>query len=99
MTQLLNILERYFLFKGIKCLRLDGATKAEERGRQIELFSDNNNDYMVFILSTRAGGLGLNLQAADTVIIFDSDWNPQMDIQAQDRAHRIGQKHEVKVFR
>ena len=54
---------------------------------------------MIFILSTRAGGLGLNLQAADTVIIFDSDWNPQMDIQAQDRAHRIGQKHEVKVFR
>ena len=99
MTQLLNILERYFLFKGIKCLRLDGATKAEERGRQIELFSDNKNDYMIFILSTRAGGLGLNLQAADTVIIFDSDWNPQMDIQAQDRAHRIGQKHEVKVFR
>ena len=99
MTQLLNILERYFMFKGIKCLRLDGATKAEERGRQIELFSGNNNDYMIFILSTRAGGLGLNLQAADTVIIFDSDWNPQMDIQAQDRAHRIGQKHEVKVFR
>ena len=99
MTQLLNILERYFMFRGIKCLRLDGATKAEERGRQIELFSDNNNDYMIFILSTRAGGLGLNLQAADTVIIFDSDWNPQMDIQAQDRAHRIGQKHEVKVFR
>jgi len=87
------------MFKGIKCLRLDGTTKAEERGRQIELFSDNKNDYMIFILSTRAGGLGLNLQAADTVIIFDSDWNPQMDIQAQDRAHRIGQKHEVKVFR
>ncbi len=99
MTQLLNILERYFMFKGIKCLRLDGGTKAEERGKQIELFSDNKNDYMIFILSTRAGGLGLNLQAADTVIIFDSDWNPQMDIQAQDRAHRIGQKHEVKVFR
>ena len=99
MTQLLNVLERYFIFKGIKCLRLDGATKSEERGRQIELFSDNKEDYMVFILSTRAGGLGLNLQAADTVIIFDSDWNPQMDIQAQDRAHRIGQKHEVKVFR
>ena len=99
MTQLLNILERYFMFKGIKCLRLDGATKSEERGRQIELFSDNTKDYMIFILSTRAGGLGLNLQAADTVIIFDSDWNPQMDIQAQDRAHRIGQKHEVKVFR
>lgn len=99
MTQLLNILERYFIFKGLKYLRLDGGTKSEERARQIELFSKNDEDYMIFILSTRAGGLGLNLQSADTVIIFDSDWNPQMDIQAQDRAHRIGQKHEVKVFR
>ena len=99
MTQLLNILERYFIFKGLKFLRLDGGTKSEERARQIELFSKNDEDYMIFILSTRAGGLGLNLQSADTVIIFDSDWNPQMDIQAQDRAHRIGQKHEVKVFR
>ena len=99
MTQLLNILERYFIFKGLKFLRLDGGTKSEERARQIELFSKNDEDFMIFILSTRAGGLGLNLQSADTVIIFDSDWNPQMDIQAQDRAHRIGQKHEVKVFR
>ena len=99
MTQLLNILERYFIYKGLKYLRLDGGTKSEERARQIELFSRNDDDYMIFILSTRAGGLGLNLQSADTVIIFDSDWNPQMDIQAQDRAHRIGQKHEVKVFR
>ena len=99
MTQLLNILELYFLFKGIKFLRLDGNTKADERGSQIEKFSKEKSDYMIFILSTRAGGLGLNLQAADTVIIFDSDWNPQMDIQAQDRAHRIGQTREVKVFR
>ena len=99
MTQLLNILERYFIYKGLKYLRLDGGTKSEERARQIDLFSRNDDEYMIFILSTRAGGLGLNLQSADTVIIFDSDWNPQMDIQAQDRAHRIGQKHEVKVFR
>ena len=99
MTQLLNILEHYFVYKGLKFLRLDGATKAEERARQIEIFSKPDSEYMIFILSTRAGGLGLNLQSADTVIIFDSDWNPQMDIQAQDRAHRIGQKHEVKVFR
>ena len=98
MTQLLNILELYLKYKGLKYLRLDGGTKSEERARQIDLFS-KDNDYMIFILSTRAGGLGLNLQSADTVIIFDSDWNPQMDIQAQDRAHRIGQKHEVKVFR
>ena len=99
MTNLLTILERYLIYKGLKYLRLDGTTKSEERARIIELFSRNDDEYMIFILSTRAGGLGLNLQSADTVIIFDSDWNPQMDIQAQDRAHRIGQKHEVKVFR
>ncbi len=57
-----------------------------------EKFNSENSMYDVFLLSTRAGGLGLNLQSADTVIIFDSDWNPQMDLQAQDRAHRIGQK-------
>ena len=95
MTQLLNILERYFIFKGLKFLRLDGGTKSEERARKIDLPSKNEEDFMIFILSTLAGGLGLNLQSSDTVIIFDSDWNPQMDIQA----HRIGQKHEVKVFR
>ena len=99
MTHLMDILEYYFRYKGIPCLRLDGNTKADDRGNQIQLFSDEKSEFKVFILSTRAGGLGLNLQAADTVIIFDSDWNPQMDIQAQDRAHRIGQKHKVKVFR
>ena len=62
-------------------------------------FNETDSPYNVFILSTRAGGLGLNLQTADTVIIFDSDWNPQMDLQAQDRAHRIGSKSEVRVFR
>lgn len=99
MTRLMDVLEKYFHYKGILYLRLDGNTKADDRGSQIQLFSDEKSEYKVFILSTRAGGLGLNLQAADTVIIFDSDWNPQMDIQAQDRAHRIGQKHKVKVFR
>ena len=99
MTHLMDILQYYFSYKGIKSLRLDGNTKADDRGHQIELFSKEDSEYKIFILSTRAGGLGLNLQAADTVVIFDSDWNPQMDIQAQDRAHRIGQKHEVKVFR
>lgn len=62
-------------------------------------FNQSNSEYDVFLLSTRAGGLGLNLQTADTVILFDSDWNPQMDLQAQDRAHRIGQKKEVVVLR
>ena len=58
-----------------------------------------DSEYPIFILSTRAGGLGLNLQTADTVILVDSDWNPQMDLQAQDRAHRLGQTREVRVFR
>ncbi len=62
-------------------------------------FSKPESDIHVFLLSTRAGGLGLNLQVADTVILYDSDWNPQQDLQAQDRAHRIGQKSEVRVFR
>jgi ATP-dependent helicase STH1/SNF2 len=99
MTQLMDILQMFFDFRKIKHLRLDGNTKSDERGSQMEIFNNPKSDYKVFLLSTRAGGLGLNLQAADTVIIFDSDWNPQMDLQAQDRAHRIGQKHEVKVFR
>ena len=65
----------------------------------MELFNSSDSEYKIFLLSTRAGGHGLNLQTADTVVIFDSDWNPQMDLQAQDRAHRIGQKREVRVFR
>lgn len=60
-----------------KYLRLDGTTKSEDRGQLLAMFNDPNSDYFIFLLSTRAGGLGLNLQAADTVIIFDSDWNPQ----------------------
>merc|ERR1712156_1361610 len=74
-------------------------TKAEERGEMLKVFNDPKSEYFIFLLSTRAGGLGLNLQTADTVIIFDSDWNPHQDLQAQDRAHRIGQKNEVRVLR
>lgn len=80
-------------------MRLDGTTKAEDRGDLLKKFNAKDSDYFVFLLSTRAGGLGLNLQAADTVIIFDSDWNPHQDLQAQDRAHRIGQRNEVRVLR
>jgi hypothetical protein len=65
----------------------------------MEIFNEKETEFRIFLLSTRAGGHGLNLQTADTVIIFDSDWNPQMDLQAQDRAHRIGQRSEVRVFR
>lgn len=99
MTQLMTILEDYLNWKSFKYLRLDGTTKADDRGDLLKKFNDKNSDYFLFLLSTRAGGLGLNLQAADTVIIFDSDWNPHQDLQAQDRAHRIGQTNEVRVLR
>lgn len=99
MTVLMNILEDYLVYKGYKYFRLDGTTKSEDRGTLLEQFNKPDSDYFLFILSTRAGGLGLNLQTADTVIIFDSDWNPHQDLQAQDRAHRIGQKNEVRVLR
>jgi len=99
MTSLMTVMEDYFVFKNFKYLRLDGGTKAEDRGDMLKVFNAKDADYFIFLLSTRAGGLGLNLQCADTVIIFDSDWNPHQDLQAQDRAHRIGQKNEVRVLR
>jgi ATP-dependent helicase STH1/SNF2 len=80
-------------------MRLDGDTKADDRHLLLKDFNAENSPYFVFLLSTRAGGLGLNLQTADTVIIFDTDWNPHQDLQAQDRAHRIGQKNEVRILR
>lgn len=99
MTQLMTIMEDYLGWRGFSYLRLDGTTKAEDRGDLLKKFNSPDSDYFIFLLSTRAGGLGLNLQAADTVIIFDSDWNPHQDLQAQDRAHRIGQQNEVRVLR
>jgi len=99
MTQLMDIMGDYFQYRNFKYLRLDGSTKADDRSSLLEQFNAPNSEIFIFMLSTRAGGLGLNLQTADTVILFDSDWNPQMDLQAQDRAHRIGQKQEVRVFR
>ncbi|KAF5175558.1 Snf2 chromatin remodeling protein [Thalictrum thalictroides] len=98
MTRLMDILEIYLQLHNFKYLRLDGSTKTEERGTLLKQFNAPDSPIFMFLLSTRAGGLGLNLQTADTVIIFDSDWNPQMDQQAEDRAHRIGQKKEVRVF-
>ncbi|KAK7280168.1 hypothetical protein RJT34_25230 [Clitoria ternatea] len=98
MTRLMDVLEIYLRLHDFKYLRLDGSTKTEERGSLLRKFNAPDSPYFMFLLSTRAGGLGLNLQTADTVIIFDSDWNPQMDQQAEDRAHRIGQKKEVRVF-
>ncbi|CAH8356594.1 unnamed protein product [Eruca vesicaria subsp. sativa] len=98
MTRLIDVLEIYLKLNDFKFLRLDGTTKTDQRGLLLKQFNEPDSPYFMFLLSTRAGGLGLNLQSADTVIIFDSDWNPQMDQQAEDRAHRIGQKKEVRVF-
>ncbi|KAI7907267.1 SNF2 family N-terminal domain-containing protein [Cokeromyces recurvatus] len=99
MTQVMSIMEDFLNWKGFSYLRLDGSTKADDRSELLRLFNAEDSPYFVFLLSTRAGGLGLNLQTADTVIIFDSDWNPHQDLQAQDRAHRIGQTKEVRIFR
>jgi ATP-dependent helicase STH1/SNF2 len=99
MTQVMDIMEDYLRLKGIQYLRLDGSTKADDRTELLRLFNAPESPYFCFLLSTRAGGLGLNLQTADTVIIYDTDWNPHQDLQAQDRAHRIGQTKEVRILR
>ncbi|KAJ4292284.1 transcriptional regulator [Collariella sp. IMI 366227] len=99
MTAIMDIMEDFLRFRGISYLRLDGTTKSEDRSDLLREFNRPDSPYFMFLLSTRAGGLGLNLQTADTVIIYDSDWNPHQDLQAQDRAHRIGQKNEVRILR
>ncbi|OTA66711.1 SNF21-like protein [Hypoxylon sp. EC38] len=99
MTAIMDIMEDFLRFRGIQYLRLDGTTKSEDRSDLLKTFNAPDSEYFMFLLSTRAGGLGLNLQTADTVIIYDSDWNPHQDLQAQDRAHRIGQKNEVRILR
>ncbi|GMI69810.1 hypothetical protein HRI_000650300 [Hibiscus trionum] len=99
MTRLLDVMEDYLTFKQYRYLRLDGHTSGNDRGALIEKFNQQGSDFFIFLLSIRAGGVGVNLQAADTVIIFDTDWNPQVDLQAQARAHRIGQKKDVLVLR
>jgi len=99
MTRILDILEDYMVMRGFKYCRLDGNTDYDTRESMIEEFNRKGSEKFCFILSTRAGGLGINLQTADTCILYDSDWNPQADLQAQDRCHRIGQKKPVSVYR
>ena len=99
MTAIMDIMEDFLRFRGVQYLRLDGTTKSDDRSDLLREFNAPDSPYFMFLLSTRAGGLGLNLQTADTVIIYDSDWNPHQDLQAQDRAHRIGQKNEVRILR
>merc|ERR1719197_1595351 len=102
MTELLNITEDYVRSKKWGVFRIDGGVELSERQRQIDAFNaegQSSNNHFIFLLSTRAGGLGINLASADTVVLFDSDWNPHQDSQAMDRAHRIGQTKPVVVYR
>ncbi|KAJ1948810.1 swr1 complex component, partial [Linderina macrospora] len=98
MTKVLDILEKWLNLHGYRYLRLDGATRVEQRWHLTEQFNHDPR-WSVFISSTRAGGLGINLTGADTVIFYDSDWNHAMDAQCQDRCHRIGQQREVHIYR
>lgn len=99
MVRMLDILSDYLSFRGYKFQRLDGTIAAAPRRMAINHFNAEDSEDFCFLLSTRAGGLGINLMTADTVIIFDSDWNPQADLQAMARAHRIGQKKPVNIYR
>ncbi|XP_034919811.1 chromatin-remodeling ATPase INO80 isoform X2 [Populus alba] len=98
MTKMLNILEDYMNYRKYRYLRLDGSSTIMDRRDMVRDFQ-LRNDIFVFLLSTRAGGLGINLTAADTVIFYESDWNPTLDLQAMDRAHRLGQTKDVTVYR
>uniref|UniRef100_A0A7N6AX35 Chromodomain helicase DNA binding protein 1-like n=1 Tax=Anabas testudineus TaxID=64144 RepID=A0A7N6AX35_ANATE len=97
MTRMLDILQDYMEYRGFSYERLDGSVRGEERNLAVKNFS--SKDIFVFLLSTKAGGVGINLTAADTVIFMDSDFNPQNDLQAAARCHRIGQNRPVKVIR
>ncbi|KAK9470148.1 SNF2 family N-terminal domain-containing protein [Dipodascopsis tothii] len=99
MSRLLDILEDYCMFREYEYCRIDGSTAHEDRIQAIDEYNKPGSEKFVFLLTTRAGGLGINLTTADIVVLYDSDWNPQADLQAMDRAHRIGQKKQVMVFR
>ena len=98
MVRMLDILAEYLQYRRFPFQRLDGSIKGEIRRQALDHFNKEDSEDFCFLLSTRAGGLGINLATADTVIIYDSDWNPQNDLQAQARAHRIGQKNQVSVM-
>ncbi|XP_057522880.1 CHD3-type chromatin-remodeling factor PICKLE-like isoform X2 [Amaranthus tricolor] len=96
---MLDILEDYLLYKKWQYERIDGKVSGSERQIRIDRFNAKNSNRFCFLLSTRAGGLGINLATADTVIIYDSDWNPHADLQAMARAHRLGQTNKVMIYR
>ena len=99
MSRVLDILEDYSVMRGFQYCRIDGSTAHEDRIAAIDDYNREGSEKFLFLLTTRAGGLGINLTSADIVVLFDSDWNPQADLQAMDRAHRIGQTKQVVVFR
>ncbi|KAI5296305.1 hypothetical protein KEM52_004285, partial [Ascosphaera acerosa] len=99
MSRVLDILEDYCVMRGFRYCRIDGSTAHEDRIAAIDDYNAPDSDKFIFLLTTRAGGLGINLTSADIVVLYDSDWNPQADLQAMDRAHRIGQTKQVVVFR
>jgi SWI/SNF-related matrix-associated actin-dependent regulator of chromatin subfamily A member 5 len=99
MSRVLDILEDFCVFRGHKYCRIDGSTAHEDRIAAIDDYNAPGSEKFIFLLTTRAGGLGINLTTADIVVLYDSDWNPQADLQAMDRAHRIGQTKQVRVFR
>ncbi|OQR70391.1 chromodomain-helicase-DNA-binding protein 1-like [Tropilaelaps mercedesae] len=99
MVRMLDIISEYLKMRRFQFQRLDGSIKGETRKQALDHFNAEGSQDFCFLLSTRAGGLGINLATADTVVIFDSDWNPQNDLQAQARAHRIGQKNQVNIYR
>ncbi|KAH6975377.1 SNF2 family N-terminal domain-containing protein [Ilyonectria sp. MPI-CAGE-AT-0026] len=98
MTRMIDMMEEYLTYRNYKYCRLDGSTKLEDRRDTVHDFQ-TRPEIFIFLLSTRAGGLGINLTSADTVIFYDSDWNPTIDSQAMDRAHRLGQTRQVTVYR
>ncbi|KAI0344484.1 hypothetical protein BDW22DRAFT_1412345 [Trametopsis cervina] len=98
-TGMLDLLEDFMALRSISYARLDGSTPRPRRTFDIKLFQQEKSPFQVFLISTKAGGLGINLTKASHVIMFDSDWNPQNDLQAIARAHRIGQTKPVKVYR
>lgn len=98
MTKMMDLMEEYLTYRQYRYIRLDGSSRLGDRRDLVDDWQ-TNPDLFIFLLSTRAGGLGINLTAADTVIFYDSDWNPTIDSQAMDRAHRLGQTRQVTVYR
>ncbi|GMG40678.1 unnamed protein product [Ambrosiozyma monospora] len=98
MTRMMDLMEEYLQYRQYKYIRLDGSSRLGDR-RDLVHDWQTKPELFIFLLSTRAGGLGINLTAADTVIFYDSDWNPTIDSQAMDRAHRLGQTRQVTVYR